>query len=490
MFLSYLMLAVALCLSSIAAFYSIVGLSAIFAAAVVPIILMGSILEIAKLVVTVWLHEYWRNVKTAMKMYLVPAVGVLMLITSMGIFGFLSKAHLDQAVPAGDISAQVSIFDDKIRTQKDNIDANRKALAQMDQAVDQVMGRSTDEKGADKAVQLRRNQAKERTRLQNEISQAQKEIVKLQEERAPIASQARKVEAEVGPIKYIAALIYGDNPDANLLEKSVRWVIIILVSVFDPLAVMMLLAATESIKWERTGLGRRRDDIAVDDTGQKPILSFFSNVKEKVKTKFEKKQPAYEPDDEPLTEEQIEQIKEQVNIEEPVVEEKLFDEWTDQDLDVLTEEILDTVPPIKETVVEPVAEEKQQDRIKAIGDYINYQGKTYSTQAFKELFPGMAAEADNIAHPVNAGFGIKFPKDANRGDVFIRVDSLPTRMHKFNGNKWIEVDKGLSDTYVYNDAYIDHLIESVAKGEYDPELLTESEKELISRKLKTDDTNN
>lgn len=490
MFLSYLMLAVALCLSSIAAFYSIVGLSAIFAAAVVPIILMGSILEIAKLVVTVWLHEYWRNVKTAMKMYLVPAVGVLMLITSMGIFGFLSKAHLDQAVPAGDISAQVSIFDDKIRTQKDNIDANRKALAQMDQAVDQVMGRSTDEKGADKAVQLRRNQAKERTRLQNEISQAQKEIVKLQEERAPIASQARKVEAEVGPIKYIAALIYGDNPDANLLEKSVRWVIIILVSVFDPLAVMMLLAATESMKWERTGLGRRRDDIAVDDTEQKPILSFFSNIEEKVKTKFEKKQPVYEPDDGPLTDEQLEKIKEQVNIEEPVVEEKLFDEWTDQDLDVLTEETPATVPPIKETVVEPVAEEQQQDRIKAIGDYINYQGKTYSVQAFKELFPGMSAEADNVAHPVNAGFGIKFPKDATRGDVFIRVDSLPTRMHKFNGNKWIEVDKGLSDTYVYNDAYIDHLIESVAKGEYDPELLTESEKELISRKLKTDDTNN
>ena len=490
MFLSYLMLAVALCLSSIAAFYSIVGLAAIFAAAVVPIVVMGSILEIAKLVVTVWLHEYWSNVKTAMKMYLVPAVGVLMLITSMGIFGFLSKAHLDQAVPAGDISAQVSIFDDKIRTQKDNIDANRKALAQMDQAVDQVMGRSTDEKGADKAVQLRRNQAKERTRLQNEISQAQKEIVKLQEERAPIASQARKVEAEVGPIKYIAALIYGDNPDANLLEKSVRWVIIILVSVFDPLAVMMLLAATESMKWERTGLGRRRDDIAVDDTEQKPILSFLSNIKEKVKTKFEKKQPVYEPDDDPLTEKQIEQIKEQVNIEEPVVEEKLFDEWTDQDLDVLAEETPATVPPIKETVVEPVAEEQQQDRIKAIGDYINYQGKTYSAQAFKELFPGMSAEADNIAHSVNAGFGIKFPKDATRGDVFIRVDSLPTRMHKFNGNKWIEVDKGLSDTYVYNDAYIDHLIESVAKGEYDPELLTESEKELISRKLKTDDTNN
>ena len=113
MFLTRLMLAVALSLSAIAAFYSIIGLTAIFAAAVIPVAIMGTILEIAKLTVTVWLHEYWAQVKWAMKAYLVPAVALLMLITSMGIFGFLSKAHLDQAVPAGDISAQVSIYDEK-----------------------------------------------------------------------------------------------------------------------------------------------------------------------------------------------------------------------------------------------------------------------------------------------------------------------------------------------------------------------------------------
>lgn len=489
-FLSYLMLAVALSLSSIAAFYSIVGLAAIFAAAVVPIVVMGSILEIAKLVVTVWLHEYWQNVKLAMKMYLVPAVGVLMLITSMGIFGFLSKAHLDQAVPAGDISAQVQIYDDKIKTQKDNIDAARKALAQMDQAVDQVMGRSTDEKGADKAVALRRNQAKERTRLQNEISQAQKEIVKLQEERAPIASQARKVEAEVGPIKYIAALIYGDNPDANLLEKAVRWVIIILVVVFDPLAVMMLLAATESLKWERTGLGRRRNEI-VEESKNKPIQSFFSDIKNKVddqvnkvKIKFKKQEPAYEPDDGPLTDKQIEQIEQQAKIESQSIEPgEFYEHLSEREEERAIEEV------VAPTVQEPV-NEHDEIKIKADGDYVNYQGKNYSTHAFKELFPGLAAEVDNAVHPVNAGFGIKFPKDASRGDVFIRVDNLPTRMYKFNGTKWIEVDKGLSDTYAYNDSYIEYLIDSISKGEYDPELLTESEKELIARKLKSNDTTN
>ena len=238
----------AISLSCIAAFYSIAGLTAIFAAAVVPIIIMGSILEISKLVVASWLYRNWAEVPNMFKTYFTAAVVILMLITSMGIFGFLSKAHLDQAVPAGDVSAQVQILDDKIKTQKDNIEAARKALTQMDAQLDQKLNRSTDEKGADKAIAIRRSQTKERNNLQNEIQLAQKTIVKLQEERAPIASQARKIEAEVGPIKYIAALIYGDTLDQNILEKAVRWVIIMIVSVFDPLAVLMLVAVNWSLK--------------------------------------------------------------------------------------------------------------------------------------------------------------------------------------------------------------------------------------------------
>jgi len=174
-----------------------------------------------------------------------------MVLTSMGIFGYLSKAHSDQSMISGDSMAKVAIYDEKIRTAKDNIDANRKALRQMDEAVDQVMGRSSDEKGADKAVQIRRSQQKERVRLQSEIQAEQKTIATLSEERAPIAAEVRKVEAEVGPIKYIAALIYGDNPDANILEKAVTWVIMIIVFVFDPLAVLMLLGAQMTWKWSR-----------------------------------------------------------------------------------------------------------------------------------------------------------------------------------------------------------------------------------------------
>jgi hypothetical protein len=193
----------------------------------------------------------WSRAPKLMRAYLLTAIAVLMLITSMGIFGFLSKAHLDQAVPTGDVAAKVAIIDEKIKTERDNIEAARRALAQMDVTVDQTIARSSDEKGADKAVALRRSQQRERTALQNEIAAAQKKIAVYNEERAPIAKDLRAIEAEVGPIKYIAALIYGENPDANVLEKAVTWVIIIIVFVFDPLAVILLLASQYSFAWFR-----------------------------------------------------------------------------------------------------------------------------------------------------------------------------------------------------------------------------------------------
>ena len=244
--MAYLTLISGLLISAVAIFYSVAGLTAIFSAAVVPIIVMGVSLEIAKLVATVWIKQNWEIAPRLLKGYLVGAVIILMFITSLGIFGFLSKAHSDQTLVSGDIQSKIAVYDDKIKTARDNIDANRKALKQMDEAVDQVMGRSNDEKGADKAVGLRRSQQKERARLQSEIQAEQKTIAAVSEQRAPIAAEIRKVEAEVGPIKYIAAFVYGDNPDASILEKAVTWVIILIVIVFDPLAVMLLLASQYS----------------------------------------------------------------------------------------------------------------------------------------------------------------------------------------------------------------------------------------------------
>ena len=176
MILAYLLLLTGLTISAVAIYYSVVGLTAIFSAAAIPIIIMGSALEVGKLVCASWLKANWEHVPRFMKYYMITAVMVLMLITSMGIFGFLSKAHNDQNLVSGDVQSKIAIYDEKIKTARDNIDANRKALKQMDEAVDQVMGRSQDEKGADKAVAIRRGQQKERTRLQSEITTEQKII--------------------------------------------------------------------------------------------------------------------------------------------------------------------------------------------------------------------------------------------------------------------------------------------------------------------------
>jgi hypothetical protein len=479
MFLSYFTLFVALSLSAVAAWYSIIGLTAIFAAAVVPIIIMGGILEVAKITITVWLHEYWNRCRWLMKVYLVPAVALLMIITSMGIFGFLSKAHLDQAVPTGDVQAQVALLDEKINTQRDNIETARTALKQMDSQVNELLTRSVDDRGAERAVQIRRQQARERAALQADIAKSQAEIAALNQQRAPVAAELRKVEAEVGPIKYIAALIYGDDPDANILEKAVRWVIILLVVVFDPLAIMMVLAATESLKWHR----------------EAPA------------------EPAYPPDDGPLTDDQLDQI--QATAPEPV-----YDPDT---ANVLIAEIEPEVP-------EPVLPEK------TLAEQHPYVNKEFAH--FKDLKPIVApAPADNkvdtddyeetqfdsddikeakrqwkIHNPDQTlkeqrqlladgkidrlpwleylgkssevrGFGSAFPKDPVKGDFSLRTDVVPTKLFKFNGEKWIEVDKDTTDVYAYDDAYIAWLIQQIDTGSYDVDLLTESEKEQIAVRL-------
>jgi hypothetical protein len=249
--IAYLTLLSGLSISAVAVWYSVAGLVSIFAAAAVPIIIMGVALEVSKLVATVWLKMNWKIAPIMMRTYLVIAIIILMFITSMGIFGFLSKAHLDQAVPTGDVAAKVQMIDDKIKTEQDNVTAAKTALTQMDNQVNERLSRSTDDRGAERAVQIRRNQAKERKVLQADIAKSQKEIAKLREERAPIASELRKVEAEVGPIKYIAALIYDNAADTDVLERAVRAVIIIIVAVFDPLAVVLLLASQYSFQYFR-----------------------------------------------------------------------------------------------------------------------------------------------------------------------------------------------------------------------------------------------
>lgn len=257
--MTYLLFATAFGLSAIAAYYSIMGLVAIFAAAAVPIFVMGSLLEVSKLVVASWLYRSWKKIPKLMMVYFTTALFVLMMLTSMGIFGYLSKAHLDQAVPTGDVAAKLSLIEEKIKTEKDNLNASRAELNQLDSQVNETISRSGSSTGAnsgtsgvERSIAIRKAQQKDRTRILGEIGTTQAKIAKLQEERAPIATEVRKVEAEVGPIKYIAQLIYGQEAqDPDFLEKAVRIVILMIVVVFDPLAVLMLIAANWQMRQDR-----------------------------------------------------------------------------------------------------------------------------------------------------------------------------------------------------------------------------------------------
>lgn len=284
--IAYLALLSGLSISTVAIYYSVAGLVSIFSAAVIPIIVMGVVLEVSKLIATMWLKINWTRAPYFIKAYMSAAIVILMIITSMGIFGFLSKAHSDQSLVSGDVQSKIAIYDEKIKTAKENIEANRKQLKQMDEAVDQVMARSQDEKGADKANAIRKSQQRDRSALAKDTEANQKLIASLNDQAAPIRAEVRKVEAEVGPIKYIAAFIYGDNPDANVLEKAVTWVIIIIVAVFDPLAVILLLASQYSFQW----FNKRPDDEPVAEeqpTDAKDDFKFLAEYKETLKQKPE-----------------------------------------------------------------------------------------------------------------------------------------------------------------------------------------------------------
>lgn len=485
MIFGYFTLIVALIISAIAAYYSIIGLTAIFSAAVIPIMIMGASLEVGKVTAAVWLKMYWERASLLYKFYLVPAVAFLMLLTSMGIFGFLSKAHSDQSLVSGDSMAKVAIYDEKIKIARENIDANRKVLKQYDEAVDQVMGRSSDEKGADKAVSIRRSQQKERARLQAEIETEQKKISQLNEDRAPLAAENRKIESEVGPIKYIAALVYGDNPDQNVLEKAVRLVIIIIVLVFDPLALVLILAAQQSIKWAQE---ERESGLILDEpTAEAPTAPevaepIVQNETDEPQTKFDPLAYLKKP---------FEHFK---NLMPMVAPPPPSTHALHEDAAAMAITVPEEIPavetrPFTEAEVAALDGDHANQGLVFIhdSDHLQYNGQSYSIESFKHQFPELGALADNhpsLGNASNADFGTVFPAKALKGDMFLRTDYLPSRLFKWNGSNWIETDKGLTDTYAYNDAYIKHLIDKIDQGEYDPDDLTETEQSQIAEHLK------
>jgi hypothetical protein len=308
MLFAILTLLCALSVSAIAAYYSVIGLIAIFSAAPIPIAVMGGTLEAAKLVVASWVYKNWDVAPKLLKYYFVSAIIVLMFITSLGIFGFLSKAHSDQSLATGDAISKLEIIDDKIRVAKETIDANRKVLKQLDESVDQIMARSTSEEGARRANALRVSQKAERNRIANENEAQQKIVAKLNEDRQPFATEVRKVESEVGPLKYIAAMIYDEQVTQTMLEQAVRWVIILIVLVFDPLAVLLVIAGNFSLKQARQAKEEELEPILpfVADVGEKPTKEELEETEYEVKEKIDV--TSFDPV--PMNKDEIEKVSE------------------------------------------------------------------------------------------------------------------------------------------------------------------------------------
>tara|TARA_R110002060_G_scaffold14119_1_gene19816 strand:- start:1231 stop:3318 length:2088 start_codon:yes stop_codon:yes gene_type:complete len=694
MLLALLILSVALALSGIAAYYSIIGLTAIFAAAVIPIIVMGGVLEVAKLTVTVWLHQNWQRARWIMKSYLVSAVAVLMFITSMGIFGFLSKSHIEQSAMGTEQVEQVKVIDDKLvraqakvnrwnaeigrlnrgetsgridglivreqaridtankriqpqidaenskvvglrnqaaieveqqnkrlrdaqkRTSAD-IDIAEKRLAQLDKDVAAYTSQGTttggvftaDVDNVKKGNQLRANQKPERDELAKAIQKAksseigvasrvQREITKintrlaeqiklveanvqkirdsikptiasaneniakytleagssnknvdqrikdlevnieniqpeidgLREEKYVFEKQYRQFEAEVGPVKYIAQLIYGDDPDQNLLEAAVRWVIILIVAVFDPLAIMMLLAATETFAWRRQD---KENSVETTKTmpSPLPVEENKEEPAEEVETEPEPDQSEQdagsdaEPqetgnennqDGEPVGEHPVDD-KEDVNkpLERTLHVEHIVLPDPDMDANTPIEDTKQTPvhiedeyvpnPEIEEEEVKEIIDEAESTyeedednptkRAKRIwkrlnkADTLKNQEAMASAGVIDELpwKQYITAKEDDLEQYTRSDFGTEFPEYPIKGDTCVRVDSLPSKLYKYNNTTWIEINKDTTDVFSYNDKYIAYLIEKLGSGEYDPELLNDAERSQIEQQLKSQD---
>lgn len=295
MIIAILALITSLAIAGIAAWYSITGLAAIFASSVIPIMIMGGALEVGKLVTASWLYRNWKETSFLLKTYLSAAVLVLMFITSMGIFGFLSKAHLEHTVSAaGNTTIQLENYQRQIDIEKRTIANSEKVMAQLDQTVQTLMDFQRI-RGADGAIAVRNSQAAERNKLNEEINVSTKKIDELSALTMPLLKEQVKMEADVGPLKYISELIYGEEKAKDHFDEAVRWIILLIIFAFDPLAVLLLIAANQSL------VNRVKDEpkfFELGDDGLRLVSeSEIYKPDEEQETAVEEEDPAADPEE-------------------------------------------------------------------------------------------------------------------------------------------------------------------------------------------------
>jgi len=686
MFLAYLTLITALTISGVAIFYSVSGLAAIFSAAVIPIIIMGGVLEVSKLVTAVWLHRYWRLATWWLKAYLSIAVLVLMLITSIGIFGFLSKAHDTASGNATEAIATVQRVDGQIAREENRIEIledringlqsgdgfdvsssieqqqeiiagargavqadidynqtqitainerldrdlealetsrsadiqvqtnkvislddlvasysgqedtgfinrtdnrgeaervreeqrpDREAIAAEIQRIDEVARDRESELRREASVAVREAQGNindYRSQTQDTVDAATAEINRLREqsnssqdddlsqidawnitidniyttidglkdEKFESEQAVRLVESEVGPIRYIAEFFTGtEDADASLLETAVSWLIMVIIFVFDPLAVLLLIASQytfEQRRKERFPEGEPELKKPVDSTPYSHNRQTINKPKEDTPVapepeehqgfdsqpfgtdypylNFKKIEPSIEEAREAFAEweraeqqrvhdEEVSAKKDHVDehvpepAPEPTLEEakEALESW-ETSLPEPIPEVIIVEEPLEEVTVDTEIKEISADSTEIItsgvtveqpvvpeGDYmLDEEGRSIHKDALKSLHPELFLQIGKESKS-ETSFGTTFPKFATKGDIFVRVDANPNRVYKFEGTQWLEVQKEQSDSYLYNEEYLKHLVARIETGEYDVDLLSDPEKQQIEEYL-------
>jgi len=591
MFFNYITLFIALAISGVAIFYSVAGLATIFAASVIPIVIMGSVLEVGKLITAVWLHRNWQKAVWWLKTYLTIAVIILMFITSMGIFGYLSKSHIEQASASDEQTAKIQVLDENIvrldtkikrwddeitrlssgdigNTRVDNLikreeDALNKLLNTIDKEKSQYRTQATTDINAinDKLTQYRvatgneitsineqlktcfscaderqalidaktnlsakedkadnsivvikqqlssdlrnvvngyssqlnpinnriselKTQSTAKTQdidvrvstLETNIDTAQLTLSTHREDKSVLESQFRKLEAEVGPVKYIAEFIYDKEADRGMLEEAVRWVIVTIIFVFDPLAVLLLIASQYSFEEHKRKRNpptppvntptKRSDDyrelVGKTYTGNwhpsdapnykenkekaeliKDIFKGAQHGEDIADTKIYVKSKTVKKKKKVTTNKKI--IKKSVTSKRGIMNKtSTMYRVSDKDVDVITD------------MIEKVSDDS----------YISYNNKMHRKQAFAIMHPEFVTDVKSTVD-----FGINFPENISNATLFLRTDFLPVKLFRFNGESWVELHKRLLKESAYSRKYIKHLIEKINEHDYDKVLL-------------------
>jgi len=240
----YLTLLTGLALSTVAAWFAIEGIMAIFAGLPIYAMIMGIVIEAGKVVGVTWIYRHWTE-KTKLKLVMIPFVLMMMLLTSMGIFGLLSKAHLEQTGPVTNNEAKIERLDQRITREKSKVEDAEIIINQLDETVQVLIDANIISDPVRGARVVREKQQAQRDILKQTIDEAEDSIDEFEDEKLTLNQELNELELEVGPVKYIAAIIYEDPQDS--IEEAVRVVIIAFIFVFDPMAILLLMAGNYTL---------------------------------------------------------------------------------------------------------------------------------------------------------------------------------------------------------------------------------------------------